>query len=40
MPGDRGNTHSGTFTLDIFDPVGNLVAQVPGTVVGERISPN
>jgi hypothetical protein len=38
--GDRGNTHSGTFTLDIYDPSGNLVAEVPGTVVGERISPN
>jgi hypothetical protein len=37
--GDRGNTHSGTFTLDIYDPAGNLVAEVPGTVVGERISP-
>jgi hypothetical protein len=38
--GDRGNYHSGSFTLDIFDPLGNLVAEVPGTVVGERISPN
>jgi len=38
--GDRGNTHSGTFTLDIYDPFGNPVAEVPGTVVGERISPN
>ena len=38
--GDRGNTHSGSFTLDIFDPFGNPVASVPGTVVGERISPN
>ena len=38
--GDRGNTHSGTFTLNIYDPAGNLVAEVPGTVVGERISPN
>jgi hypothetical protein len=38
--GNRGNTHSGTFTLDIYDPFGNLVAEVPGTVVGERISPN
>ena len=38
--GDKGNTHSGTFTLDIYDPAGNLVAEVPGTVVGERISPN
>lgn len=38
--GDRGNSHSGSFTLDIYDPFGNLVAEVPGTVVGERISPN
>ena len=38
--GDRGNTHSGSFTLAIYDPFGNLVAEVPGTVVGERISPN
>lgn len=38
--GDRGNTHSGSFTLDIYDPSGNLVAEVPGTVVGERISVN
>jgi hypothetical protein len=38
--GHRGNTHSGTFTLDIYDPAGNLVAEVSGTVVGERISPN
>jgi len=38
--GDKGNTHSGTFTLGIYDPAGNLVAEVPGTVVGERISPN
>ena len=38
--GEKGNTHSGTFTLDIYDPDGNLVAEVPGTVVGERISPN
>jgi hypothetical protein len=38
--GDRGNTHNGTFTLDIFDPVSTLGAEVSGTVVGERISPN
>jgi hypothetical protein len=38
--GDKGNTHSGTFTLDIYDPAGNLVTEVPGTVVGERISPD
>jgi hypothetical protein len=38
--GDRGATHSGSFTLAIYDPSGNLVAEVPGTVVGERISVN
>jgi len=38
--GDRGNSHSGSFTLDIYDPFGNLVAEVPGTVLGERISPD
>ena len=36
--GDRGSTHSGSFTLAIYDPLGNLVAEVPGTVVGERIT--
>jgi len=39
--GDRGNTHSGTFTLDLYDAsdsfLGNLAT---GDVVGERISPN
>lgn len=38
--GDRGNSHSGSFELDIYDPLGNLVAQVPGNVVAERISPD
>jgi hypothetical protein len=39
--GDRGNTHSGTFTLDIYDLAGNFLVQAAaGTVVGERISPN
>jgi hypothetical protein len=38
---DRGNTHSGTFTLDLYDLSGNfLVHAADGTVVGERISPN
>jgi hypothetical protein len=36
--GNRGNTHSGTFTLDIYDPSGTLQAEVAGTVTGERIS--
>lgn len=38
--GDKGNSHSGTFTLEIYDPLGNLVAEVPGNVIAERISPN
>ena len=37
---DRGNTHSGSFTLDVYDPSGNFLFEVPGTVVGERISVN
>jgi hypothetical protein len=41
MLGDRGNTHSGTFTLDLYDLSGNFLVQAAaGTVVGERISPN
>jgi hypothetical protein len=38
--GDRGRTHSGSFTLDFYDPSGNFLFGVPGTVVGERISVN
>ena len=38
--GDRGNNHSGSFTLDFYDPSGNFLFEVPGTVVGERISPD
>jgi len=38
--GNRGNSHSGSFTLGIYDPFGNLVAEIPGTVLGERISPD
>jgi hypothetical protein len=38
--GDRGNNHSGSFALDFYDPFGNFLFEVPGTVVGERISPN
>jgi len=37
---DRGNTHSGSFTLAVYDPSGNFLFEVPGTVVGERISAN
>jgi hypothetical protein len=38
--GDRGNTHNGSFTLDFYDPFGNFLFEVPGNVVGERISIN
>jgi hypothetical protein len=36
--GHKGNTHSGSFTLDFYDPSGNFLFQVPGNVIGERIS--
>ena len=36
--GDHGNTHSGSFTLDFFDPSGNFQFEVAGNVTGERIS--
>jgi hypothetical protein len=36
--GDNGNTQSGAFTLDFYDPSGNFMFEVPGNVVGERIS--
>lgn len=36
--GKHGNTHSGSFTLDIYDPSGNFQAEVAGRVTGERIS--
>jgi hypothetical protein len=38
--GDRGDTHSGSFTLAFYDPTGNFQSEVSGTVVGERISPD
>jgi hypothetical protein len=38
--GDRGNSHNGSFTLDFYDPLGNFMFEVPGSVIGERISPN
>jgi len=34
----HGTTHSGSFTLDFYDPSGNLVVEVAGSVVAERIS--
>jgi hypothetical protein len=36
--GNGGNTHSGTFTLDFYDPNGVFQFSVPGDVIGERIS--
>jgi hypothetical protein len=36
--GNDGKTHSGTFTLDFFDPAGNFQFEVPGNVIAERIS--
>jgi hypothetical protein len=36
--GNGGNTHSGSFTLDFYDPSGNFMFEVPGNVTGERIS--
>ena len=36
--GDGGNTHSGSFTLDFYDPSGNFLFEVAGNVTGERIS--
>jgi hypothetical protein len=36
--GNHGNTHSGSFTLDIYDPSGTFQGEVAGSVTGERIS--
>ena len=36
--GHHGTTHSGTFTLDFYDPSGNFITEVVGSVVGDRIS--
>jgi hypothetical protein len=36
--GQGGNTHSGSFTLDFYDPAGNFQFEVAGSVTGERIS--
>ena len=35
---DGGNTHTGSFTLDFYDPSGNFQFEVAGSVTGERIS--
>jgi hypothetical protein len=36
--GDGGNTHSGSFALDFYDPSGNFLMEVAGSVTGDRIS--
>ena len=36
--GNDGKTHSGSFTLDFYDPSGNFQFEVAGNVTGERIS--
>jgi hypothetical protein len=36
--GQGGNTHSGSFTLDFYDPSGAFQFEVTGDVTGERIS--
>ena len=38
--GDRGDTYSGSFTLDFYDPSGSFQFSVTGDVVAERISPD
>ena len=36
--GTGGDSHSGSFTLDFFDPSGNFLTEVTGSVAGQRIS--
>ena len=36
--GDNGNTHSGSFVSDFYDPSGNFLFEVAGNVKAERIS--
>ncbi len=36
--GQGGNTHSGSFTLDFYDPSGLFLFEVAGNVTAERIS--
>jgi hypothetical protein len=36
--GHKGQTHTGTFALDFYDPAGNFQFEVPGDVVAERVS--
>jgi hypothetical protein len=35
--GKGGSTHSGSFALDFYDPSGNFLTEVDGTVTGNRI---
>ena len=35
---DNGNKFTGTFTLDQYDPSGNLLVHIQGEVVGKRIT--
>jgi hypothetical protein len=34
----KGNSYSGTFTIDQYDPAGNLLAEVKGNVTAARIT--
>jgi len=36
--GPNGNRHTGSFTLDFYDPTGKFLTEVAGNVTGERIS--
>lgn len=36
--GDNGSTHSGSFTLDFYDPSGAFLTELAGTVEGTRIA--
>ncbi len=36
--GQGGNTHTGSFTLDFYDPSGNFLFELAGNVTAERIS--
>jgi hypothetical protein len=36
--GHGGNTHSGSFKLDFYDPNGKFLMEVKGSVTGKRIS--
>jgi hypothetical protein len=35
--GKSGSTHSGTFALDFYDPSGNFLMELDGSVTGKRI---